>query len=261
MAHPPHRAGPGTNRQGRPSGAGTTIRARQERRRDQAADQLESDVQRWWQSWYTDPNWSWAGFPCQRDNVAQRARSRDDREWTWSRETGWQHTGGQAPLQKGKGKGAGKGRGGGGKGQGGGGKGGGQPSQQGTAAPKPKAAPPAQPAAAAAAPAAPKQPAAPAADGTGGTPSQEGIQAKAPPVSKPKQKAMPQVVQPKAKAVEEKAKAATPGLMRATPKPPPPPLARGVAGLTSLLFVFKGLRGLGFYFKGCRGLGFKASDF
>lgn len=82
--------------------------------------------------------------------------------------------------------------------------------------------PPAQPAAAAA-PAAPKQPAAPAADGTGGTPSQEGIQAKAPPVSKPKQKAMPQVVQPKAKAVEEKAKAATPGLMRATPKPPPPP--------------------------------------
>ena len=89
MAHPPHRAGPGTNRQGRPSGAGTTSRARQERRRDQAADQLESDVQRWWQSWYTDPNWSWAGFPCQRDNVAQRARSRDDREWTWSRETGW----------------------------------------------------------------------------------------------------------------------------------------------------------------------------
>ena len=135
MAHPPHRAGPGTNRQGRPSGAGTTSRARQERRRDQAADQLESDVQRWWQSWYTDPNWSWAGL---RDNVAQRARSRDDREWTWSRETGWQHTGGQAPLQKGKGKGAGKGRGGGGKGQGGGGKGGGQPSQQGTAAPKPK---------------------------------------------------------------------------------------------------------------------------
>ena len=64
-----------------------------------------------------------------------------------------------------------------------------------------------------------------------------------------------------AKAVEEKAKAATPGLMRATPKPPPPPLARGVAGPTSLLFVFKGLRGLGFYFKGCRGLGFKASDF
>lgn len=42
-------------------------------------------------------------------------------------------------------------------------------------------------------------------------------------MSKPKQKAMPQVVQPKAKAVEEKAKAATPGLMRATPKPPPPP--------------------------------------
>ena len=107
----PHRAGDGTNRQGRPVGAGTTSRARQERRRDLAADQLESDVQRWWNSWYTDPNWSWAGFPCQRDDAATRARSRDDREWTWSRETGWQHTGGQAPLQKGKGRGKGRGQG------------------------------------------------------------------------------------------------------------------------------------------------------
>ena len=136
MAHPPHRAGPGTNRQDRPTGSGTTSRAWQERRRDLAADQLESDVQRWWNSWYTDPNWSWAGFPCQRDSQEQRARSRDDREWTWSRETGWQHTGSQAPLQKGKG--AGKGKQGLGKGQGGGGKGkgGGKPSQQGAAAPK-----------------------------------------------------------------------------------------------------------------------------
>eukprot|EP00439_Symbiodinium_sp_Y106_P049773 s1336_g6.t1 len=220
MAHPPHRAGPGTNRQDRPTGSGTTSRAWQERRRDLAADQLESDVQRWWNSWYTDPNWSWAGFPCQRDSQEQRARSRDDREWTWSRETGWQHTGSQAPLQKGKG--AGKGKQGLGKGQGGGGKGkgGGKPSQQGAAAPKPKAAPAAPPPAAAATQAAPKQPAAgppraPPAAETGGTPSQEGPVQKAPP--KPKQKAMPAVAKAKG------AGPAVPLLLRATPKPPPAP--------------------------------------
>ena len=37
MAHPPHRAGPGTNRQGRPSGAGTTSRARQETKKEKGA--------------------------------------------------------------------------------------------------------------------------------------------------------------------------------------------------------------------------------
>ena len=152
----------------------------------------------------TDPNWSWAGS----DSQEQRARSRDDRrEWTWCGETGWQHTGGQAPLQKGKG--AGKGKQGLGKGQGGGGKGkgGGKPSQRLPqllllllllrhrrlrSSPQQDRRGPE----------------------TGGTPSQEGPVQKAP---KPKQKAMPAVAKAKG------AGPAVPLLLRATPKPLPAP--------------------------------------
>ncbi|CAE7560920.1 unnamed protein product [Symbiodinium microadriaticum] len=54
----PHRAGDGTNRQGRPTGVGTTSRARQERRRDLAADQLEDAVLR--KGCCRAESWTWS---------------------------------------------------------------------------------------------------------------------------------------------------------------------------------------------------------
>ena len=97
----------GTNRQGRRLGSGTTSRARQERRRDLAAQGLEKAAQDWWNAWYTDPNWSWAQSPFARGVTQEAVQERDSSEWTWTAERGWHNPHSvlrEEPLEKGKGK-------------------------------------------------------------------------------------------------------------------------------------------------------------
>ena len=97
----------GTNRQGRRLNSGTTSRARQERRRDLAAQALEKAAQDWWNAWYTDPNWSWAQSPFARGVTQEAVQERDSSEWTWTAERGWHNPHSvlrEEPLEKGKGK-------------------------------------------------------------------------------------------------------------------------------------------------------------